>query len=115
VGVEGIQLGWALLAALLAALSNARLTRLVSRDEITRPIREAVLRRLNDEKPSHVRLAYLMECGWCTSVWWAAAHVGAGLLWLDQIWLWAALSVFALSQVAGMLGDVAYYLRNCRG
>ena len=112
VDVNGLQLGWALLAALVAGLSNARVTRLVTTDEITRPLREGVLRRLDAEKPGHVRLAYLMECGWCTSVWVAALHVGAALLWLDQVWLWAALSVMALCQITGMLGDVAYFLRN---
>ena len=111
-GVDGIQLGWALLAALVAGLSNARVTRLVTRDEITRPLREGVLRKLDDEKPGHVRLAYLMECGWCASVWVGALHVGGALLWLDSVWLWAALSVMALSQITGMLGDVAYFLRN---
>lgn len=112
IDVDGLQLGWALLAGLVAGLSNTRVTRLVTTDEITRPLREAMLRRLDDERPGHVRLAYLMECGWCASVWVAALHVGAALLWLNSPWLWAALSVMALSQITGMLGDVAYYLRN---
>lgn len=57
--------------ALEAAASVAathRLTRLVIEDEITRPIREAITDRWPESK-----LAYLITCPWCVSVWAGAA------------------------------------------
>lgn len=107
-----IQVGWAVLGLVVAALANARLTRLATQDEITSPLRNLVLRRLDPENSVHLKLVYLLECGWCASVWVAAAQVGAIGAAPWSPWLWAALSVMALSQMTGMLGDVAYYLRN---
>jgi hypothetical protein len=107
-----VELGWAVLAAVVAGLANARLTRLVTVDEIFAGARRAVLRRLDPDRAFDLKVAYLLECGWCASVWWAAAMVAAGWLWLESPVLWAALSIMALSQVAGMLGDLRFYLRN---
>lgn len=74
---------------LVGALAVHRLTRLVTEDEVTRPVRE----RVQDAAPEG-RLAYLLTCPWCVSVWigagWAAltaaapavaAPAGAALAW----------------------------------
>lgn len=48
----------------VGVLAADRITQLVVEDEITRPIREAVERRFPDSK-----LAYLVACKACVSVW----------------------------------------------
>ncbi len=47
-----------------------RITKLIVEDEISRPIREAVAERWPDS-----RLAYLVTCPYCVSVWAGAAVV----------------------------------------
>ena len=49
-------------------LAVSRITRLITEDEITRPIREAIVGR----KPEG-QLAYLITCPLCVSVWVGAA------------------------------------------
>jgi hypothetical protein len=51
------------LPIVLALLAIWRLARLLIVDEITRPLREAVIARGGD------KLAYLVTCPWCISVW----------------------------------------------
>jgi hypothetical protein len=76
-------------ALTVGALAVYRATRLVVADEVTRPAREAIVLNTPDS-----RLAYLVTCPWCVSVWaavaWAglvaaapavAAPVGAALAW----------------------------------
>lgn len=53
---------------LLALGATARITRLVTRDFITRHLRAYVIRRLG---PDH-DVPYLLTCPWCLSVWVAA-------------------------------------------
>lgn len=55
---------WLTLA--LAALATARLTRLVTTDYLTEPPRLWLQRRLPE------KLAYLIGCPWCASMWVAA-------------------------------------------
>lgn len=60
--------------AFLALLAVDRITRLVTEDEITRPIREAVQRKWPDSK-----MAYAVSCHACVSVW-AGLLVSSGLI-----------------------------------
>lgn len=53
---------------LLRALATWRATELITEDELTRPIREWIVRRWPGSK-----LAYLVTCKVCSSVWAAAA------------------------------------------
>ena len=62
----------------IVVLFVARMTRLVTTDEITRPARQAAARRLPDGSP----VTYLLFCRWCMSVWVAAPTAA----------LWCALS-----------------------
>lgn len=55
-------------------LAVYRLTRLVTEDEITRPLRERVARRWPDSK-----LAYFVTCPYCVSVW-AGLVVSSGIV-----------------------------------
>jgi hypothetical protein len=106
--------GWLAWMGTVAALATARLTRLAVQDEITRKLREAVFRRLNAERGSHLMLVYLMTCGWCTSVWAGGAVVSAVAAWPGSLVLWIALSTFAASQITGTIGDIGFYLRNVK-
>ena len=54
----------------LRALAVYRLTRLVVEDEITAPLREAVLTRWPES-----RAAYLVTCPYCVGVWAGALAV----------------------------------------
>lgn len=97
---------------LLVALAVARVTRLVVADEITREMRDAVMRRLNEEKAFHLKLAYLLTCTWCASVW-VAPPIAVGTHYFGaHDWWWLTLSTVAASQVAGMLGEISSYLRS---
>lgn len=97
---------------LILVLAVARLTRLVVADEITKELRNGLIARLNEEKAFHLKLAYLLTCTWCASVW-VAAPVAVGTHYFGaHDWWWLALSTVAASQVAGMLGEVSSYLRS---
>jgi hypothetical protein len=86
----------------LDALATYRLTRLVTDDTITEPIRHwlggwdpAVLR------VSRPRTWDFITCPWCTSVW-----IGAGVVALTALWPveWAyGAAALAFSAVAGFL------------
>lgn len=111
-GLNAVETLQVALVMLWAALAVARMTRLVTQDEITRPLRGMVLRRLNDENPVHLKLAYLLECPWCVSIWVGAAVFSAVAMWPGSVVLWIALSTFAASQITGTIGDIGFYLRN---
>lgn len=96
----------------LGTLATARLTRLAIHDEITEPARRWVLRRLNPDREFDLKVAYLLDCGWCASVWVAGALAGATSVWWNQFWWWLVLSTLVASQVTGMLGDLRFHLRN---
>lgn len=111
-GVSAAGWAWFGVSFLIAALAVARVTRLVTADEISRELRDAVMRRLDDRKALHLKLAYLMECPWCVSIWVGLATISAVVTWPDSIALWIALSTGAFSQITGMLEDLRFFLRN---
>jgi hypothetical protein len=83
----------------LAALATARLTRLITRDEITHRARRLVLARLDRDG----LMAYLIVCDWCVSVYVGAAMAAVcawGPSW--TVWVMAAL---AFSHTAGWLAS----------
>lgn len=65
---------------LLQMLAAKRLTQLVVEDEITRPLREPVLQwgEKHEEGTWQDRIAYLVSCPACSSVWAAAAILTLG-------------------------------------
>jgi hypothetical protein len=98
------------------ALAVARLTRLLLRDGITEPLRVPVRRWAGRRPPlvgnlpldewlarpaAHPKVAELLDCAWCASVWVAGAVLFARYR-TSRAWQ-AAATVLALSQVAGML------------
>lgn len=86
-------------ALAVGALAVYRLTRLVVEDEVTRPVREAVV--LNSPES---RLAYLIGCPWCVSMWAAAAW--AGLTLAAPAVAAPAGAVLAWSAVSGLLSSL---------
>lgn len=76
------------------ALAVARLTRLVTKDTISNPIRARVHRR-------SVKAFDFLSCPWCTSVWIAAAVVGL-TVGIGSWWRYPA-ALLSMSMVAGFL------------
>jgi hypothetical protein len=95
---------WVTLA--LFVLASARITGLITLDELTRPAREAFTRRLDEDRPSHRALAYLTSCPWCASIYVCAVLAPVFWWWGDR----PAVAVPALalggSQAVGMLSGV---------
>lgn len=81
----------------LAAGLTARLTRLITLDTITQPIRN----RLSGI------IAALVECPWCTGVWAAAAVGLSWHWWADQTWWQVAALIATLAWVAGAVSGAA--------
>ncbi|MCM6774996.1 DUF1360 domain-containing protein [Nocardia sp. CDC159] len=80
-------------------LAVARLTRLVTRDKITEPIRAALIQRLGTGS----QLTYLVHCAWCTSVWVAFTTAPAAVALAGLSWWLLPLLALAASQLVGML------------
>lgn len=95
-------------------LATARLTGLLAFDEITRPVREGLVNRLDPHKGWHRKIAYLVGgatdegdgCPWCLSIWIAAAV--APLVWFhgDAAWMIVPALALALSQLTGMIAGI---------
>lgn len=89
----------------VVAFAVARLTRLLVVDEVTKPARQTLVRRLPEGSP----WAYLLFCRWCMSVWVAFPVAAAWWVLTPTIrwsghWLVDVVSVaLALSYVTGLL------------
>lgn len=79
------------------ALAAYRLTRLLTRDEITAPLRK----RLLDRGPE--RLAVALECSWCAGMWVALGVVVARRI-VRKPWNVVA-EALALSAVVGLIAE----------
>lgn len=84
---------------LLTALTVYRLTRLVTTDVLTAPIREWVQARYD-------RLGYLVGCDWCSSMWIAPAPVILAACWPASTAVVVALGIPAMSAVAGITAQI---------
>lgn len=82
----------------LRSLAAYRLTRLITRDTITAPLRDRVWASY---PPETSRLGYLLTCEWCTSVWAGSAlHISRMLAPRTTT---AVEAVLAVSAVTGLL------------
>jgi hypothetical protein len=79
------------------ALATYRLTRLITRDTITAPLRDRIYNHLPPEE-SH--LGYLFTCEWCMSIWTASLLFTSSIITPVTD---AVATVLALSAVAGLL------------
>jgi len=80
-------------------LATFRLTKLVTTDEATRPLREGILHSHHNPK-----LEYFFSCPWCVSIW-----AGAGLVALDKFapdFSKSIQSVLAASAITGVIDTV---------
>jgi hypothetical protein len=81
----------------LAAGLAARLTRLITLDVITDPIR----RRLTGF------FGALVECAWCTGIWVAAPVGLSWWLWADQTWWQVCAVIGTVAWIAGAVSGAA--------
>lgn len=92
------------LALVVYVLVVARLTRLVTTDKITEPLRAKVVDRFGAQSLT----TFLLHCPWCAG-WWVAAILALPAAWVAGLpWWWAPALAFAASQVVGMMarGDL---------
>ena len=85
------------LALLVDALACYRLTRLVTRDEITRSLRSHVA------SSGPEQFATLLNCAWCVS-WWVACVVAAARRLEPKTWSPVA-EALALSAFVGLVAE----------
>lgn len=84
---------------IVAALATYRLTRLVTADQITQPLRGWVVDRSN-------WFGYLITCDWCLSIWVAPLPVVAMLVFGEVLAVQIVLVSLALSALTGLLSLV---------
>jgi hypothetical protein len=87
----------------VAALAVARITRFLTEDFLTVGYRRWVVQRWGEDS----KMAYLVHCPWCTSIWVGLPVMPAAVLITVPMSLWswvvAVLSIPAASLVAGQL------------
>ena len=83
---------------LLICLATARLTRLVTVDEIFEPVRSRIWKKY---PPESTKIGYLMTCDWCTSMWASSLFVLMSIISTTLVILVA--SIFAASLVASVI------------
>lgn len=92
------------LCLVLVTIAVARLTRLLTADQITLPFRRWVVNKYGDESS----ISYLVHCSWCTSLW---ISVPAATLWALLTlplgdWWFLAPAALAMSYVTGLLSQI---------
>ena len=87
------------LTFVLVSLTAARVTRLITSDSLTTPLRHALVNHASQRKhaPWYV---VLVHCDWCVSIWVAGAAtlvaVGLGLSsWHAALFLWGGSAFLA--------------------
>jgi hypothetical protein len=82
----------------VAALATYRLTRLVTADKITEPLRAFAERRQWS--------GYLAQCDWCLSIWVAPGPALCVILWPDNRAVLVGLLALAFSAVTGLVATL---------
>lgn len=91
---------------LVSFLACYRLTLLVTADELTAPPRDWLVERLErDGRDSKV--AYLIQCPWCASVWIGFAVAWTGWQYGDRAWWFIPAWALSASAVTGFLATFA--------
>ena len=93
-----------LASLVLITAAVARLTRLVTTDFVTLPMRRWAVNKWGEDS----KLVYLLHCSWCSSLWIA---VPAAIAWAFtmlplQHWWLALPAALAMSYVAGLLSQI---------
>lgn len=94
------------LILVVLVLAVARVTRLVTTDQVTLPIRTWVVRKYGEESNQ----AYFVFCPWCVSIWVSAPMTAATFLvphgptWGQ--WVWHGILTFlAVSHATGLIAS----------
>jgi len=82
----------------ISALATYRLTRLITTDEITSPIRDRIWKT---HPPESSRIGYAITCNWCSSVYAASALQISRIIAPKTTT--AVETILALSAVAGLV------------
>lgn len=89
---------------LLYLLAFARLVLLFTSDVITEGPRDRVVTALKER--GHLKLAYLVLCPWCLSIWLAIPAAPIIYAYGQHWWLYVPALLLALSGAAGVLARV---------
>jgi len=92
-------------------LAVARGTTLITHDEITRPIRDAFVRRFDPFRFLHRWVTYLLGapdddatgCPWCVSIWVGAVTAPIVWWWGDRPAVLIPIIALSASQITGMI------------
>jgi hypothetical protein len=84
----------------VAALTVARLTRLLVSDKLTVGLRQWVVRKWGPDS----RFSYLIHCPWCISIWVSIPLMPVAVLFPNR-WVIAVLAIPAASYIAGFLAN----------
>jgi hypothetical protein len=93
------------------AMAVARITTLITHDEITAPVRSWVIRRFDPARRTHRLAVYLLGspdedttgCPWCVSVWVGLGLAPLAWFWSDAPCVMVPVLGFAASQITGMI------------
>lgn len=83
---------------LLALGLSCRVTRFMTKDTLAAGFRSWVADRFGDES----RPAYLVTCGWCTSIWVAAAVTPLAYWAGESLWFRGPALALSLSYLTGL-------------
>lgn len=84
---------------LVDGLATYRLVKLVRDDQLTQPLRDAIVERRG--APDESRISYLVHCPWCLSVYFGAALTFGRHRWPGPIEMLAR--TLALSALTGLI------------
>lgn len=100
----------------LMALATARLTRFITTDVLFEPIRNPTVRWMTRDRwighenpgvsPFWSKVAYLIVCDWCASVYVGAAVSGAWMAWGETMWFMGLMAALAASYATGFLSSI---------
>ena len=94
-------MGVLIICLVVAMVAVARLSMLLTQDELTIGYRRWVIRRFGAQS----KMSYLAHCDWCTSIWLAIPIMPVAVLWPNR-WVLAVFSIPAASLVAGLLSKL---------
>ncbi|GAA3173109.1 hypothetical protein [Nonomuraea salmonea] len=90
-----------ILAALLALGATVRLTRLVTADVLTMPIRTYAADRWGEAS----RIAYLLSCPWCASMYVAPPVMATAHVWGGTVVWQVAAGALTASYLTGLAAE----------
>lgn len=93
------------MTVVLTILAVARVTRLITTDKLTEAPRNALVLWLIDRRGEGTRLAYLVMCDWCMSVYTGSVAACAYAVWHDTLAYMAVTLALSASYVTGFLAS----------